>query len=71
MSMKFWQQMRYFNINNKRRAKKKYSLWMKIIKYLNEPKTVQQIAQCVLFKEKIFKKTVIFNGKNAVGEKNE
>lgn len=56
LSMNFWQQMRYFNMNNKRRAKKKYSLWMKIIKYLNEPKTVQQIAQCVCLKKKYLRK---------------
>ena len=56
LSMNFWQQMRYFNMNNKRRAQKKYSLWMKIIKYLNEPKTVQQIAQCVCLKKKYLRK---------------
>ena len=56
LSMNFWQQMRYFNMNNKRRAQKKYSLWLKIIKYLNEPKTVQQIAQCVCLKKKYLRK---------------
>ncbi|WP_303691881.1 PP2C family serine/threonine-protein phosphatase [Megamonas hypermegale] len=63
LSMNFWQQMRYFNMNNKRRAKKKYSLWMKIIKYLNEPKTVQQTAQCVYLKKKYLRKQLFLMAK--------
>lgn len=63
LSMNFWQQMRYFNMNNKRRAQKKYSLWLKIIKYLNEPKTVQQIAQCVCLKKKYLRKQLFLMAK--------
>lgn len=68
-SMNFWQQMCYFNINNKQKAKKKYNCWLKIIKYLDEPKTVQQIAQYIYLKKKYLKKKLFLMEKMQLVEK--